>query len=174
MTITSFASPKSLSWSDFTPVSAKPKDPHDGTEVDALTQYEYYLPKRPFKKDGDSYVLDDSLILLITPNCKVWTGVKQTTKLLAHEQFHYDVGVVIARAAVMHFNRLRAPTEDKLKALLRSAAQLHFVTRNKLLQKRYDTDTHHGTNAHYQKIWKNRMTKCLSNSKATQLGGFFL
>lgn len=174
MTITSFASPNTLSWDDFIPVGAKIRDPHDGTSADALTQYDYYLPTRPARKDGAVFALDDSLILLITPNCQVWTGVLQTAALLAHEQFHYDVGVVIARQAARHFDRLRAFTEAGLGAALNSATVLHFVTRNKLLQSRYDIDTLHGTNAHYQKIWKDRMAKCLANKNADQIGGFFL
>jgi hypothetical protein len=174
VTITTFASPKSLSWSDFTTVSSKPTDPHDGSKVDALTQYEFFMPRRPARRVDGDYMLDDSLILLITPKCLVWNGVSKTARLLAHEQFHYDVGVVIARAAAKHFNRLRASTQAKLLKLLTHARNLHFVTRNKLIQQRYDIDTHHGTNAHYQKVWKDRMKKCLANPKADQIGGFFL
>lgn len=174
MTITSFASPNTLSWDDFTPVAAKIRDPHDGTDVDALTQYDFFLPTRPARRDGAMFALDDSLVLLITPNCQVWTGVAQTAALLSHEQFHYDVGVVIARQAARHFNRLRALTEGGLLAALTSARILHFVTRNRLIQSRYDTDTHHGTSAHYQKIWKDRMATCLAAADADQIGGFFL
>ncbi len=174
MTITSFASPTSVSWDDFTPVGSKIRDPHDGTDVDALTQYEFFMPTRPARRDGAMFALDDSLVLLITPDCQVWTGVSQTAALLSHEQFHYHVGVVIARAAARHFNRLRASTEAGLLAALTAASQLHFVTRNKLLQSRYDVDTQHGTNAHYQKLWKDRMATCLGNADADQLGGFFL
>lgn len=174
MTITSFASPATLSWSDFTTVSSRIRDPHDGTDVDAVTQYEFFLPDRPARRDGSQFALDDSLVLLITPDCQVWSGVSQTAALLAHEQFHYDVGVVIARAAARHFNRLRASTEAALGTALASATRLHFVTRNKLIQSRYDTDTHHGTNAHYQRIWKKRMADCLKNPNADQIGGFFL
>ena len=174
MTITSFASPRTVSWDDFTSVASKIRDPHDGTDQDALTNYEYFLPNRPARKDGAMFALDDSLVLLITPDCKVWTGVSQTAALLSHEQFHYHVGVVIARAAARHFNRLRASTEAGLGAALAAATKLHFTTRNMLIQSRYDTDTHHGTNAYYQKVWKDRMATCLGNADAEQLGGFFL
>jgi len=174
MTITSFASPANLTWDDFTVVAARPRDPHDGTAVDALTQYEFFMPNRPARRDGAMFALDDSLVLLITPDCQVWSGVQQTEALLNHERFHYNVGVVIAREAARHFDRLRAITEAGLATALEAARVLHFVTRNELIQKRYDKDTQHGTNAHYQRIWTQRMTDCLGNPRANQIGGFFL
>lgn len=174
MTITSFASPTTVTWDDFTVVSTRPTDPHDATAVDALTQYDFFMPRRPARRDGVMFALDDSLILLITPNCQVWSGVLQTDALLNHERFHYEVGVVIAREAARHFDRLRASTEAALITALETARVLHFVTRNRLIQQRYDKDTHHGTNAHYQRIWTQRMTECLANSDANQIGGFFL
>jgi predicted secreted Zn-dependent protease len=93
--------------------------------------------------------------------------VSKTAKPLAHEQFHYDVSVVLARAAAKHFNRLRASTKAKLLKLLTQASSLHLVTRNQLVQQRYDIDTHHGTNAHYQKVWKDRMKQCPASSAKT-------
>jgi hypothetical protein len=69
---------------------------------------------------------------------------------------------------------LRAPNQAALGIAVQNAAQLHFMTRARLLQRRYDLDTRHGTNAHYQRIWKNRMAACLANPNSNQLGGFWL
>ncbi|MCP4783052.1 MAG: hypothetical protein GY903_20625 [Fuerstiella sp.] len=174
MTITSFASPATLQWSHFTPVPNRPRDPHDNTEVDALTMYDYLLPARAARRVGSLFALNDSLVLLITPNCRVWRNCPRTPALLAHEQFHYDVGIVVARAAVRHFSALRASTSAALGTALAAATRLHFSTRNNLIQRRYDIDTRHGTNSHYQRIWKNRMATCLANPSADQIGGYFL
>jgi len=174
MAITVFASPRKLSWLHFTPVPNRIRDPHDGSLQDALTQFDFFLPDRPPRQIDGQYALADPLTLLITPNARVWTGVRQTDELLSHEQFHYDVGIVIARAAARHFMSLRARTVEELRQSFQQAARLHFVTRNRLIQRRYDLDTQHGQNAHYQRIWKRRMAACLANPRSDTLGGFVL
>lgn len=174
MAITVFASPQTLAWTNFTPVPNRIRDPNDGTLVDALTRFEYFLPVRPPRRVNGRFALADPLTLLITPNAQVWTGVRQTAALLSHEQFHYDVGIVVARAAARHFMSLRAASQSALGRALARASYLHFHTRAGLIQSRYDRDTRHGTNARYQGIWKRRMAACLSNPKADQIGGFFL
>jgi hypothetical protein len=84
------------------------------------------------------------------------------------------VGIVCGRALARHLMRLRGANQADLRAQLISAVTLHFVTRAGLIQRRYDIDSRHGTNAHYQKIWKDRMTTVLANPNADQLGGFWL
>ncbi len=129
------------------------------------------LPPRTV--DGQ-LALADPNIITITPNSQVFRGVNQTPALLSHEQFHYDVSVVIARALARKLMRIRSPNHGTLRVAIQSAADLHFMTRARLIQRRYDMDTRHGTNAHYQKIWKSRMTSCLANPRSDHLGGFWL
>ena len=174
MAITAFASPTTLTWSNFTPVSSRIRDPHDGTLVDALTEYQFFMPSRSPRRVDGQFAVADPLVILITPRAQVWTGVRQTAALLSHEQFHYDVGIVIARAAAKHLMALRAASASALASELAKASRLHFVTRNKLIQQRYDKDTQHGTNSRYQGIWKGRMRACVSNPRSDRIGGFYL
>ena len=113
------------------------------------------------------------MTITITPNARVWSGVAQTAALLSHEQWHYDIGTATGRALARDLSRARG-TIPELITILTNAVQLHFMTRAGLLQKRYDIDTRHGTNTHYQGVWKARMTSCLANPNASQLGGFYL
>ena len=174
MAITVVANPVSLTWANFRPSASKIIDPNDGTLVDALTQFNYNLPNRPPRMVDGQFAMADPNIIRITPNSQVFTGVLQTAALLSHEQFHYDVGIVTARAFARQLMRLRAPNLAALRAAIQSAVQLHFTTRARLIQRRYDLDSRHGTNAHYQHIWKNRMVSCLANPHSNQLGGFWL
>ena len=64
-------------------------------------------------------------------------------------------------------------TADGLKKLAAANADLHFKTRNKILQARYDKDTDHGTIPLYQKIWKDRMAAVLASPRADTIGGFY-
>jgi hypothetical protein len=174
MAITVVANPVTLAWANFTPSGTQILDPGDGTLVDAFTRFNFNLPPLPARTVNGQFAMADPNVITITPNAQVFTGVAQTPALLSHEQFHYDVGIVTARALARQLMSLRAPTQAALVTAVQSAALLHFTTRAGLLQRRYDLDTRHGTNAHFQKIWKDRMAVCLANPRSDQLGGFFL
>jgi hypothetical protein len=174
MAITVTASPTTLTWSDFTPTPTRPLDPNDGKPVDALTTFNFNLPNLPPRTVGPHLAMADPNVITITPNAQVFNLFPQTPTLLSHEQFHYDVGVVIARAFAREITILRAANLAALQAALQAASQLHFTTRARLIQRRYDIDTRHGTNPHFQKIWKDRMTVCLAHPHSDHLGGFWL
>lgn len=174
MAITVVAIPHLLTWANFTIVTGTLTDPHDGSTIDAYTAFNYNLPAIPAQNDGGMFKAADPNTIIISPIARVRSGVAQTAALLAHEQFHYDVGIVTARGFARHLAALRAPNIAALRTKMQDAANLHFGRRAGLLQARYDADTRHGTNAHYQRIWKNRMAQCLANPSAQTLGGFYL
>lgn len=174
MAITVRANPANLTWPNFTVVPNKILDPADGTLQDAYTAFDFAMPALPPRAVDGKLAFADPMTITITPNARIWSGVTQTAALLSHEQLHYDVGIVTAKAFVRELSRLRKNTQAELVTALRAAETLHFGTRTGLLQKRYDLDTKHGTQAHYQRIWKERMRVCLADSDATHLGGFWL
>lgn len=174
MPISVVGNPMSLTWANFTVVPNQILDPGDGTLVDAFTAFNFNIPNSPPRTVDSQQALAETFTITITPNARVWSGVAQTAALLSHEEWHYHVGIVTARALAKQLAALRAPNVPALATLLQQAVTLHFTTRAGLLQRRYDIDTRHGTNEHYQKIWKDRMTAVLANPKADQLGGFYL
>lgn len=174
MAITVVTNPVSLAWLNFTPSGTRILDPGDGSLVDAFTRFNFNLPALPHRMVAGQFAMADPNVITITPNAQVFTGVVQTPALLSHEQFHYDVGTVTARALARQLMALRAANLAALVTAVQNASQLHFSTRAGLIQRRYDLDTRHGTIAHYQKIWKDRMTSRLANPAGDQLGGFFL
>ncbi len=149
-------------------------DPADGTEQDALTAFDYELPDKGSRMVGAEFALAVPNVILVWPKAKMRIGAVITPGLLAHEQFHYDLGFVLARAFAHQLTTARAPSYAALVTIYANLEKLHFVTREKLIQQRYDIDTHHGGNAHYQKIWLDRMAACIANPKANQIGGFWL
>jgi len=174
MAITVVANPATLSWANFRTTPNKIPDPGDGTLQDSLTKFDYTMPDLPPRMVDGQFALADPNVITITPNAQVFSGVAKTPRLLAHEQFHYDVGIVIARAFARAIMRLRAPSKAALIAALQNAVNLHFQTRAGLIQHRYDLDTHHGTIAHYQRIWKSEMVACLAHPHSDHLHGFWL
>ncbi len=174
MPITVVASPATLSWSNFTPVT-QPVDPNDGSNIDALTRYDYEIPRSTAPRTVDGVLAyPESFTITVRPNAQVKRGVTQTPELLAHEQLHYDIGVMIARQFARELKYLRARTLPELVAQTARLAELHFTTRSKILQSRIDIDTRHGTNAHYQRVWAERIRAGVGNNATTQVGGFYL
>jgi hypothetical protein len=174
MAITAVISPEDLSWDDFDVTPDRIQDPADGSMVDAFTRFEFAFPDLPARNLGHEFALADPNVITISPLAQVFADVKQTDELLSHEQLHYDVGFVTARALARELARMRAPTLAALRAALRDAFHLHFHVRAGLIQRRYDKDTNHGTIAHYQKIWKDGMAGCLANERADILLGWWL
>ena len=176
MAITVTASPTSLTWANFTVVPNQMTDPSDGTTIDAFTAFNFAITPDPPKTKtvNGQFAFDEPMTITITPVARVWSGVLKTEKLLSHEQWHYDVGIVTARALAKQIPHLRGANFPALIQALRSAITLHFTTRAGILQKRYDLDTRHGEQSHYQKIWKDRMTSVLANPRVDQIGGFYL
>jgi hypothetical protein len=176
MAITVQTNTATLTWANFLVVPNQIVDPADNTLVDAYTTFNWGITPDPPNTQtiNGQTAFADPMTITITPNAKVWSGVAQTAALLSHEQWHYDIGTATARSLARQIAALRGSDFNDLIAKLRAALNLHFTTRAGILQKRYDLDTRHGTNAHYQRVWKDRMTACLSNASSDQIGGFYL
>jgi len=174
MAITVVANPAALTWSSFRAVPARITDPNDGTLIDALTRFNFSIPTVPPRTIDRQQALADPLVITITPNAQVWSGLIQTAVLLSHEQLHYDVGLVTGRALARDLMQLRAPNPAALLSALQAAVRLHFTTRAGALQKLYDQDTHHGQDARQQQMWKDKMAACLANPSADKLSGLLL
>ena len=175
MAITASRSPNDLTWTNFTVVPSRILDPADNTLVDAYTTFNYTFPNQgPRTMPDGQLAFPDPWNISIAPNARVWSGVAQTADLLSHENWHYHLGFVIARVVAKRLAAYRGSSNAQLLTEMNSVVQLHFHRRAGLLQKRYDIDTRHGTQAHYQRIWKDRMTACLANPNAEMLGGYWL
>ncbi|WID96178.1 hypothetical protein QO058_26160 [Bosea vestrisii] len=170
---TASRSPSKLKIGDFTQVPVV-MDPADGTVQDAYTAFAFDIPDHGVRMAGTDYALGVPNEIDIWPAAQLKIGVTLTPALLAHEQFHYDVGFVIARQLARELTALRAASIAALVQAYVALADLHFQRRAGLIQARYDKDTQHSANAKYQRIWLDRMTACLGNEKANQIGGFWL
>lgn len=174
MAITVEPTKTNLTWADFRVMPDQIPDPSDNTLQDAFTTFDFNIPDLPPRTVDGQVALADPMTIKISPRARVWSGVQQTPALLSHEEWHYHVGIIVARAFARHAARLRGRDVAALRIVFQEAFELHFRTRVRLLQRRYDADTSHGTNAHYQRVWKDRMTACLANPNADQIGGFYL
>jgi len=174
MTITAFRNPAVLAFSDYT-VQGVVTDPNDGSAQDAFTSFNFeLLPNLPPEHHNGRFRMPRTMSISITPIALLRSGAPQTAGLLAHEQLHYDVGFVIARQLAREFNIIDAATDAALRTTINQLIQLHFHTRARLIQTRYDRESNHGLNAHFQRVWSQNMRGCLANPHASQIGGWML
>jgi hypothetical protein len=178
MTVTLLMNPETLTFDDFIEQD-EVVDPDTGKKHSAVTRFDWdFPPVSPVKVDGK--VAFPDMTLMISPDCTIMKGSvalsdkKKGEVLLSHEQLHYDVAHVIGRVLVKHLENLRADSASKLDAAADVLFNRHFMVRSKLIHRRYDLETDHGLNSHYQKHWKKVMAETLKNPKATQMAGYWL
>lgn len=176
--ITAFRNPTTLTFEDYEP-RASIIDPNDASISDAFTSFDFeLLPNLPAERHNGRFRLSRSMSLSITPVALIRDDAAATDpgmpSLLSHEQLHYDVGFVIARQLARELNVIDAATERGLKDKLDELIELHFHTRARLIQTRYDREANHGANHHFQRLWKANMAKCLADPHAHQIGGWML
>ncbi len=171
MTVSAFRTPTTLTLGDFTP---QPVVLDHGLPVDAFTTFDFSTGTPLTVAVGSRFRVNPAMVILITPVALVRIGALMTPALLAHEQIHYDVGFVIARQLAREFNAIDDANDLHLQARMRTLVNLHFTTRAGLIQTRYDRESNHSLNAHFQKYWSDKMAKCLADPKAHEIGGWML
>lgn len=172
ITVVSRTSP--LRWSDFSVSPTRIQDNADRTLQDSYTSFNYAFDDKDARTVSGRFSFADPWKLTITPSASVYSGVGRTDALLSHEQFHYDVGVVCARALARELAAVRTRTKAELLPIIQKAIALHFHRRAGLIQSRYDRETAHGTNAAAQRRWKQQMASVLANPNAHMIGGWWL
>jgi hypothetical protein len=165
MAITVVPKPVTVSWSDFNTVDSLPVD------EDAHIDMGYEVENKSFRRVGGQFMVAETLEVRVKPLAKVLRSASQTGTLLAHEQGHYDIGILAARALARELALLHAATPAALGLAMRSCFTLHTVTRLDPVQKKYDKDTGHGTNAQEQARWAGLISAALAAVATMQLDG---
>ena len=163
MAITTAASPARLEWPLFIPNAALPAG------EDAHVDPRFGVPTRPPRQVGGQFMLAETFQITVTPVARVKPGISQTATLLAHEQGHYDIGLLAARVLARDLQNLQAPTQPALATALRDCFNLHTITRLGPIQQRYDADTAHGVNSQQQQRWETMIRTCLSDPNCSQI-----
>ncbi len=159
-----------LDWADF-PESGGTLRDHD-----AEAGYESeFIPTNftPRKIRGRAY-LPATYTIRVWPVLQVSRGANKTSELLAHEQLHYDVGIICARALARELDGLNAADPSELLGRVNELHELHMLTRAEAIQTAYDNQTKHGKDATKQKAWEDAMAQCLGTSSITRIMGLML
>ena len=168
MSITVVPNPVTLTWANF--AEARSLSNHEDAHIDLG----YEVQNRPLRRVNNQFMLAETLELRVRPIARVLRGANQTTDLLTHEQGHYDIGILVARALARDLAALSAHTAAALTRLATDAFTLHRITRLGPIQEAYDTDTNHSRNTQEQQRWEGLISAAMASGTATQLNNLAL
>jgi Bacterial protein of unknown function (DUF922) len=155
--------PVTLSWSDFATVNSL------SNQEDAHIDPSYEVQNRPLRRVHNQFMLAETLEVRVHPRARVLNSANQSAGLLAHEQGHYDIGILAARALSADLASLSAKTPAELSRLLNDTFVLHTRTRLRPIQHAYDTATNHSQNTQEQQRWSQMIATAMANASATSI-----
>jgi uncharacterized protein DUF922 len=162
MAITALANPARLEWRHFRDVSVLP-----GSEW-AHVDPHFDIPNRPLRQVDGQFMLAETFQVTVTPIARARRGITRTPTLLAHEQGHYDLVLLAARAMARDLQTLRAPNRAALQTALQQCYTLH-ATRLGPIQEQYDSDTEHGVVVAQQQRWQLMIRACLDDRLCSEV-----
>jgi hypothetical protein len=160
--------PARLGWRNFRPVAVIP-----GSDEDAQVAPEAVLPKRVgMKKVSGKFQLTDFTLVvsLDTTDTMVVRSTDRTPELLEHEQGHFDLMLLSARALAADLEALEADSPEDLQSAVSSAHETHG-DRATAVDKEYDTQTDHSRNVAQQRRWRKLIDEALGKQNVTQIDG---
>jgi hypothetical protein len=169
MTITVTPKPARLTWKNFTRVGSIPGEPSD-----AQTDSQMKWPKFTPVKKGEKFRLPNFTITVFVgaKGTVVLRTAKQTRELLDHEQGHYDLLILSARALARNLEAIEASSFDELVTLFEELTSKH-QQRAADIGAEYDKQTSHSRDVVQQRRWRS-MIDDAATTKASKIDGMDL
>jgi hypothetical protein len=165
MGVTVQANPQQLSWDNFREVASLTNG--EDAHIDVGFDISVANPRQI----GGQWALAETFTITVTPRAKVLSSASKTAALLAHEQVHYDIGLLAGRAMGRALAAIRTASREALRTALNDTFTLHGVTRMGAIQVKYDTDTNHSAIATEQTRWRALTTAGLAATQTDTLDG---
>jgi hypothetical protein len=162
------ANPSRLEWSLFRRVDAIP-----GSSEDARIAAEMSFPQ-PLKVEraGDGYRLP-SFTIIVAPEparTMVRRSAPLSEYLLHHEQGHYDIVILAARALARELEAMTSASAEELSRRAKDCVDKH-TNRAKDLSEAYDRETDRSRDPTAQARWIERIAAALSDPRTANLAG---
>jgi Bacterial protein of unknown function (DUF922) len=173
MAVNVIATPPTLSWSNFTVVDSSPD--LSGDEV-AQIHPEIRFPGNMQTVPTNGIFKLNSFTITVSPvaaDTIVLASAAQTADLLKHEQGHYDLLVIGAKALAADLTAASDPSSPGLAAKVQTIRNTH-MTRASAIDTAYDTQTNHGQNAAQQTGWNLAIATGLASPNPTTIQGMKL
>ena len=163
------ADPPRLRWSDFRRVDAIP-----GSSEQARIAAEMSFPQ-PLKieRGGDGRYRLPAFTITVAPEpsrTMARRSAGRSNSLLRHEQGHYDIVVLAARALARELESMTASSAQALTRRVEDCVSKH-TARAARLSEAYDRKTEHGNDATEQELWIERIRAALEETDPAGLEG---
>jgi Bacterial protein of unknown function (DUF922) len=159
------AVPPRLAWADFRHVDSIP-----GSSEDARIAAEISFP-RPLRMEriDDRYRLPPFTISVAPrPEGTMVLRTAVSSPLLRHEQGHYDIVVLVARALARELESITAASPDELRRRVEEQVDEH-TARARSLSALYDRETEGSTDVQAQARWEAEIAAALKRRPAKHL-----
>ncbi len=165
--ITVLADPRVLTWSMFRSVDSLPEseDAHIAAEMS------FPRPLRMESADGEYRLPAFTIIVAPEPaRTMVRRSAERSATLLRHEQGHYDIVVLVARALGRALASISASSVSELSGRAEDCVTQH-TNRAVRLSEAYDRQTAHGRGLSEQARWSERIAAALAAETVGTLQG---
>jgi hypothetical protein len=173
MAVTVVATPPTLSWSNFRVVDSSPD--LSGNEV-AQIHPEVRFPGNMQTVPTNGIFKLNSFTITVAPvaaDTIVLSSATQSADLLKHEQGHYDLLVIGAKALAADLGAASAPSSSGLATKVQTIRNTH-MTRASAIDAAYDTQTKNGQDTAQQNSWNLAIATALANPNPTTIQGMQL
>jgi hypothetical protein len=162
------ARPARLTWRNFKAVAVIPD-----SDEEAQIAPETNLPARLHPvKVKDKFRLPDLTITIVLKSSDtiVIRTADKTADLLEHEQGHFDLMILSARAMAADLENIEADSLAELQSAVSDVQSTHGE-RADAVDKEYDRQTDHSRNAAQQRRWRKLIDEALGKTGVTALDG---
>jgi Bacterial protein of unknown function (DUF922) len=160
------ADPPRLAWSLFRQV-----DSIEGSSEDARIAAEMSFPQPLRMENVDGRYRMPSFTITIAPEPTrtiVRRSLGPSDTLLRHEQGHYDIVILAARALARELESLTAPSQQELSRLVEECVANH-TARAERVSEEYDRQTDRSRDSTAQARWNELITAALEDPAATHI-----
>ncbi|MBI2963860.1 MAG: DUF922 domain-containing protein [Deltaproteobacteria bacterium] len=169
--ITVRADPPRLEWSMFRRVDAMP-DPSEDAHIAA--EISFPQPLRVERVDGRYRLPPFTITVALEPGrTMVRRSLGRADDLLRHEQGHFDIVLLAARALARELESTSASSGSELTSLVESRVAKH-TERAERLSEEYDRQTDRSRDPAAQRWWNERIAAALRDSTITRIAGLAL
>jgi hypothetical protein len=173
MPITVTPNPVNLTWANFRAVDSSPD--LSGDEVAQIHPQTSMPNQVQVVRNQNVFKLGSFTIGVapVTQDTIVLRSAQQTADLLRHEQGHYDLLILTARAMARDLEAVTAGSAGDLNTRVQAIQQTHADRADKL-DKAYDNQTKNGKDAKVQSDWNGWIAAALGNRAAASINGMQL
>jgi hypothetical protein len=162
------ADPPVLEWSLFRPAESL----SSSEDARIAAEMSFPQPLRIERDDSGSYRLPEFDVRVSPDRSRtvVRRSIQPSRELLRHEQGHYDLVLLAARALARELDAVRAGSPREVARLAEDLVAEH-TRRAERLSERYDDETSHGRELAAQSAWSANVAAALAAPAVAKIAG---